>query len=548
MRARRLALFLLSCVAILLIALSITSIVIASTVSSNVNDCNHLDCNAGADLDTFPLPEVGSARGGPGSENGIQFRGVSLSGAEMPQLSELARQGIFIPFDDDATLFIYKGMNTFRIPIVWEYWADIDGNIQTLSNYYIRVKRVIQQLLARNATVIIDLHNYMRYHPSDVNLILNLLNTFPEGNDIIGTGRNAPSNVAIARIWREMAFNFPMPNIIFSLMNAPHDVPIGQVRSYIAIAIEAIRTAEKQVRISAQNPHLILVDGGYFSRIDTWFLSQPFTQSNAFWFSAPIIDPANKVAISVHQYFDKDGSGSGRYVDNECLTLNEIRTSNNQSLNFDRYWSLFKDWVISHKVKIFISEFGVPDTPQCREVMNHVLTQWESFPFSQENESGLIGWTVWHGGHSGSFWGQDSLSLDAGGRANLLMWDNVLYERYLPTFPLPIPELTNNRIALTIINNSPLDLMFIYGYVPFQFKGNMSIGRAGGIGFLYSNNNSTQPSDALEIQFIINNDTSKILTFRFSETGQIIVDNPISLLTIDGNFAQGCIGCTVIVS
>lgn len=538
MRIRRLALLLLSCVAIILIGISIISIIVSKTASSNLTDCdidnaNPLDCNSGADIDLFPLPEVGSARGGL---SGIQFRGISLSGGEIAETPDkVVEQGAFLPFDDDATLFVYKGMNTFRIPIAWEYWADINGNVLKTHRYFDLLQNVVGQLLVKNATVIIDVHNYMRYNPN--NLSLNLLNTNPNGDDIIGRGDKAPSIEAITRFWNQIVSIFSAPNIVYSIMNAPHDVSFSIIRRYTNRAVAAIRNTETALGISPENAHLILVEGNNFSRLESWFSDTTnFTNSNDEMFNLPIIDSANNNAISVRQYFDKDGSG--RYVDGQCLSLVQVRNS------FDRYWPLFTNWAISRKVKIFISEFGVPDTPQCREVMNYVLIQWEGFPFTQEKQAGLIGWTVWGGGHRGPLWGQEPLSLDAGGRANLLIWNNVLYERFLPSFPLPIPELSGNRIAVSIINSSPFDLIFVFGYVPFQFKGSMNIianRTTNNIGHFYSNNNSPDPTGPLEIQYMFDNDSTKLLTFRFTETGQFIIDiRPSSqIVVIHSNLCGG---------
>ena len=105
----------------------------------------------------------------------IAFRGVNLAGGEFE--GDDARNGAFLTFDNDAKLFVYKGMNTFRIPIAWEY-----TDLSDTSNYMTKLDRVIRDLTTKECYVVLDLHNYMRYNPQ------NVTNTDPDGDDVIKIG------------------------------------------------------------------------------------------------------------------------------------------------------------------------------------------------------------------------------------------------------------------------------------------------------------------------------------------------------------------------
>src|SRR5579872_6050658 len=96
--------------------------------------------------------------------SGIPYRGVSLSGGEFVDTAEhLASSGKFFAGINDAALFLYRGMNVYRVQITWEYLADINGNFKTDANaqaYLAALDKTINILLAKKAFVLLDLHNY----------------------------------------------------------------------------------------------------------------------------------------------------------------------------------------------------------------------------------------------------------------------------------------------------------------------------------------------------------------------------------------------------
>lgn len=459
---------------------------------------NSFSCNDGADYDAEPLPFVQDYTTDEDilrisaeiREGVIDFRGVNLAGGEFGQSpgSTFASEGLALPFDNDAKLFIYKGMNTFRIPITWEYFADPNGIINAKREYLERLDNVIDELVAKNATVIIDLHNYMRYNPGN----LSLNSEAGRGTaDVIGVGRGVPTLLSVKRLWTAIVNKYRQPSIVYGIMNEPHDVSFDSLVAYTNTAIDAIRNAEAK---SSGVRHLILISGNNYSGLHSWVgVNTAFSNSNNALFLGRIRDFSNYFAIEVHQYFDADFSSSGVYApEGECLDFATFKA------DFDLYWSRFVGWVKANRVRVFVGEFGVPNTTLCAEVASYFLTTLHSFPYRAET-GGIIGWTVWAAGNS---WGNYILSVAPGGRANDLMWDNRLYEKFLiPLAGVQIPDISTIPQAIAITNIGSETLVFSSGYVPFQFRRTLDI-QAGKTGYMYSNNlTSSTPIDALKVTY-----------------------------------------------
>lgn len=480
-------LFIAAYVSILLVALVMTPPEQPRLACTDGKENADYSCGEGADYDDTLLPFVRlydtpnnatfNAAAAETTENTVPYRGISLAGGEFE--GEYAANGVFLPFDNDAELFIYKGMNTFRIPILWEYIADIDGTIRATPNYLERLDGVIANLTAKNATVILDLHNYMRYNPS--NVALNTANTDPRGRDVIGVGRGAPTLGAVGLLWTNIVARYSSPRMIYGLMNEPHDVSFESIANYYSVAIDAIRRAERFYKLP---PHLLLVSGNNWTGLHSWFggdNNNSFTNANRLLFN----DTENNTAIEVHQYFDDDASGT--YYTNDCVSFDAFKPQ------FDRYWTRFVDWCRTKQVKAFLGEFGIPRTETCIREATYILEHIHAL------DSVFLGWTVWAAGNA---WGRYELSLAPGGKVNSLLWQEEPYlSRLSPLIPAP-PPLSSEAIAIYIQNDSNNWLRYAGGYLPFQFQGSADVAPHGGIGVLYSNNNNyTTPAGGLQIRY-----------------------------------------------
>lgn len=412
---------------------------------------------------------------------GIPLRGVSLAGGDFVDDNSGAPNGDFIPTLNDSALFLYRGINTYRIPVVWEYLADIGGNLKTdpqAANYLRKLSQVINDLSGKGAIVILDLHNYMRYNPN--NISLDYTNHDFNGPDVIGMGGNkAPTQVAYALLWKNLTQLYHGPNMMYAIMNEPHDISNALLLSNENAAIAAIRSEEKLQDVPA---HTILIDGNNWTGLHSWTGLGPQNDQPPNWkiYPAGIKDPANNYAIDVHQYFDSDGSGT--YQNNDCISLSDFRNGysyqGQQWPGFDSYWPQFTQWATTNKVKVFIGEFGSPDTTNCRLDINYFLKNISSFAYSSQQQYGVLGWLAWAAGGS---WGNYVNSIAPGGPANTLMWDNALYQNYL-TETQPLPALGAAQYQLQ--NATGQTLYFSSGEWPFNKKGSALL-KPGDSAYLY---------------------------------------------------------------
>lgn len=396
-------------------------------------------------------------------EDKILYKGVALAGGEIRGFNQ-------IPDDNDAHLFLYKGMNTYRIPIVWENFALTDGTIQNID--YVRdLDTLIGSLIQHNVSIVLVLYNSMRY---------------------FGT-RELPVTTDIKNLWKNIVTRYPFRRMVYSLMNEePENGSDLPILSYNAAALASIRETEDDLNLRT---HLVLISGTDGNNMLNWAGSRNARRLDNF------TDPESDYANVVHLYFDNDMSG--RYRNGECMSTDVFKRE------FGFKYPFFRDWMINNRQKIFIAEFGVPDTPTCKANMKFFLGEVRKTVYSKQTTFGFIGWTLCS---AGKRWdGLVPFALSPGCKANGLMWDQSLYELYLPPKdPNSLEQFREfQRRAIQITNKSPAIFYYFDGYVPYLFKGSANIPANGGIGYLYSNIDRSTPLLSLRIRYV--DDTGHVL-------------------------------------
>ncbi|HZH77216.1 MAG TPA: cellulase family glycosylhydrolase [Archangium sp.] len=301
----------------------------------------------------------------------LPYRGVNLASAEFGVdawgVGALpGTHGVDYLYPDpaytnySADYYIGRGMSTFRLPFRWERLqparlAPLDANELT------RMKTTVNRLVGQGMTVILDPHNYARYRTA-----------------VIGS-----AEVPIAHFsdfWSRLAFEFKdSPNVIFALMNEPHDMPTEQWVSAANAAISAIRaTGARQ---------LILVPGNGWTGAWAWSDS---------WYGTPnatamlqIADSGNNFAFEVHQYLDSDSSSN--QVACVSPTIGSERMQG------------FTSWLRANGRKGFLGEFAGDDSSVCLSAVDDLLFHLEA------NSDVYLGWTYWAGG---PWWGNYVYSLE----------------------------------------------------------------------------------------------------------------------------------------
>jgi endoglucanase len=286
----------------------------------------------------------------------VEFAGVNLAGAEFGEsnLPGNYNQHYTYPTKAEIDYFTGKGMNIFRLPFRWErlqHSAYANLNSTELS----RIKSFVEYASSKEASIILDPHNYARYY-----------------GKIIGSV-DVPAD-AFADFWKKLAMQFKdNPRVIFGLMNEPHTMATELWLTGANAAIAAIR--------STGATNLILVPGNGWSGAHSW------TQN---WYGTPngtvmlnVVDSLDNYAYDVHQYLDSNSSGTS----STCVSVNT---------GADRL-KTFTGWLRTHGKRGFLGEFGVGANETCMEALDKMLN------YIDDNKDVWLGWTWWA---AGPWWGE----------------------------------------------------------------------------------------------------------------------------------------------
>lgn len=294
------------------------------------------------------------------------YTGVNLAGAEFGEdsLPGTIGENYSYPLPEEVDYFLSKGMNIFRLPFRWERLQqslNADFDVTELG----RLDAVVSYATRQGARVVLDPHNYARYH-----------------GELIGS-KSVP-NAAFADFWSRLASKYKdNDRVIFGLMNEPNTMPSEQWRAAANIAIAAIRNTGAN--------HLILVPGNAWSGAYSW---------NHEWYGTPnskemlkIVDPENNFAYDVHQYLDKDSSGTTSDIVDVAIGQQRLVS--------------VTDWLRKHNRQAFLGEFAVANSTIGSGVGDEAITQMLSY--MQTNDDVWIGWTWWAGGPR---WGEYRFTLE----------------------------------------------------------------------------------------------------------------------------------------
>lgn len=282
--------------------------------------------------------------------DGRRMVGVNLSGAEFAadKLPGTYAQDYIYPDVTEMSHFQTDGMNTFRLPFLWEriqpqLFSPLDPA---------ELQRIVDAVAAARSLgmcIILDVHNFGQYRGQPLNSA-------------------AVPAWALTDLWVRLlnAFNDPA-NVAFDLMNEPAYMSIGDWANAAQNTLNVLRLYGAR--------HLVLVAGGSWSGAHSWYAkSNGISNADAF---QSFQDPANNYMIEVHQYADADFSGTG----DSCVdpaSLSAIMANITQ-------------WANTTQKRLFLGEFGVPDNAPCLSALSAIVNGAGSSPV-------WGGWTYWAAG------------------------------------------------------------------------------------------------------------------------------------------------------
>ncbi|MBN2715606.1 MAG: glycoside hydrolase family 5 protein [Deltaproteobacteria bacterium] len=314
--------------------------------------------------------------------SGLPFVGVNMSGPEWDggaSATAWPNQYLSKGYASYLKWFRGWGMTTIRLPFKWEYLQpELGGELDETELEELKI--TVFHLKSYRAKIVIDMHNYARYH-----------------GDLIGSEEVSYDDYADA--WRRLAEIFkPYPEVMFGIMNEPHDMPTSQWVTAANTAISAIRAT------GAQNLIFLNANGwsGAHSWYETWTDSaRETTNADAM---LEIVDPLgdNHLIFEVHQYLNEISSdwGECRCSDGELVrggTDQHPDFCTNETVGSYRMYR-FTQWLRENNKYGFLGEFGVQDDTVCMTALEDMLN------FIEANDDVFVGWTWWSAGPGCASW------------------------------------------------------------------------------------------------------------------------------------------------
>jgi endoglucanase len=303
----------------------------------------------------LPAGGMDTAQTGPAP----RYYGVNLASAEFAPHKKPGVHGkdYIYPTKATAAPFAAKGMNSIRLPILWERiqptalgpldeeeMALLDASLSDLGGF---------------KQVILDVHNYARFNDK-------LLSPHDQ------------SAKALPDLWRRLALRYKdRPNIAFGVMNEPYEIAASDWRPIAEATTAAIR------QTGARN--LILIPGTRWTGGHSW--DHGGSESNA-TVMAGFRDPGRNMVFEIHQYLDEDSSGAKF----KCVR---------RTIGRERLEGVTR-WLRQERAQAILGEFGVDRSPECLAALDDMLS------FLRENGDVWIGWNYWAGG---DWWGDYPLTV-----------------------------------------------------------------------------------------------------------------------------------------
>jgi endoglucanase len=289
-----------------------------------------------------------------------QLKGVNLAGAEFASKKLPGVLGTDYAYPSRAELAYFKsaGMQIIRLPMRWErVQRTLLGPLDVAE--VAQIARVLGWAQELDLCVLLDLHNYGNYAAQPI-------------------GSPQVSVAAFEDVWLRLASTFADTNTTaLGLMNEPAAL---QPSAWVAIAQSTLLALRR-----AGAEHLLLVGSGRWSGAHEF--DKPFDGVSAAQSFAQFKDPLNRFAVELHQYADKNFSGTSA----DCIAPERL-TNSMQHL---------ARWSRTHRVRFFMGEFGVASSAACLEALRALLEP-------MQDTTVWLGWTYWA---AGARWGKYPFSI-----------------------------------------------------------------------------------------------------------------------------------------
>lgn len=280
--------------------------------------------------------------------------GVNLAGLEFKsgRLPGRLDRDFVSPTTEELDYFRRLGASAVRIPFLWERAEPVLG--EGLDESYVSlIDNLVEASGSRGMKIVLDPHQYGRRRQDGEPHVI---------------GESGVTAEHFAAFWRGLAQRYGnADHAIFALQNEPHDQDTQTLVRVLNAAIAAIRDAGAR--------QLILAPGNGWSGGHAWL-----SRGNAAMLD--VTDPGDNMAYDVHQFLDRDASGT------------HAQCAENAGARLTR----FTEWARTNRRRAFLSEFGGGSNPECLRELEALLTHL------RDNRDVWVGWTAWG---AGPWWDED---------------------------------------------------------------------------------------------------------------------------------------------
>jgi endoglucanase len=275
--------------------------------------------------------------------------GVNISGGEFGAVPGRMNYQYIYPSNAEIDYFYANGMRMLRIPFRWErLQPTLFGPLSVADRA--ALKAATTYATSKGMTVVLDMHDYAARHAA----------TGAASNTLVGTA--AIPETALANAWTQIAGDYKdNPKVWLGLMNEPSGIAAA---SWWAVAQQLVKDLRAQ-----KIPNKVMVPGASWTGAWSWISSGNAALAEKF------TDPSNNFAFEVHQYLDKDSSGTNA----ACTAGSASRVD------------AVLNWAQTKKVQLFFGEIAGSADAQCQIEYPAMLKKLNA-------NSTVLGWTAWGAG------------------------------------------------------------------------------------------------------------------------------------------------------
>ncbi|MET1022970.1 MAG: glycoside hydrolase family 5 protein [Pseudoxanthomonas sp.] len=287
------------------------------------------------------------------AQSTLKYAGVNLAGAEFNASKKPGTlyKDYMYASDADFAYFADQGMNVIRLPFLWERLQPSAGATLDVAQLA-QIRTAVTRARNHGLKIILDPHNYATYNGQKI-------------------GSAAVPDTVFADLWRQLGAAFANDDaVIFGLMNEPSGIDSMTWARAAQAGIDAIRTT------GAGN--LILVPGVAWTGAHSWNSASAGGGVSNGTALASLTDPADNLSFEVHQYLDKDYSGTSATCVSETIGADKLKG--------------FTDWLRANGKTGFLGEFGASSNATCMVALDNMLAYIEA------NADVWTGWTYWAAG------------------------------------------------------------------------------------------------------------------------------------------------------